>query len=127
MFSLVVGGHNPSGETRKVGDDGSDAETCPFSYGDGRRANEINGLRVEKVRRQTHPLRQFLLRQRSLRPIETSEIPRKRGLFGTKLLTSRDRRKAVFVSLRPFVSKAPDFGKTVRIFKSLITCGYLAR
>jgi len=83
-------------------------------------------LSAESVRLRVHPLRQFLLRQRSLRPIETSENPRKRGLFCTKLLTSRDRRKAVFVSLRPFVSKAPDFGKTVRIFKSLITCGYLA-
>ena len=47
-----------------------------------------------------------------------------RGLFHTKLLTADRRLRAVLVSLSPVVSKAPDFGKTVRIIKRLICQRY---
>ena len=72
-------------------------------------------------------LRQSLPSQQSPRPFETAEKPRKRGLLRTKLLTVASARNAVFVSLRPIVSKAPDFAILVRNFKRLILNGYSAR
>lgn len=75
----------------------------------------------------SHPLRQSLPSQESHRPFGTAEKPRKRGLLQTKLMTAASARNAVFVSLSPVVSKAPDFAILVRNFKRLILNGYSAQ
>ena len=76
---------------------------------------------------ESHPLRQSLPAQQSPHPFGTAEKPRKRGLLRTQLLTAASARNAVLVSLRPSVSKAPDFAILVRNFKQLILNGYSAR
>ncbi len=47
-----------------------------------------------------------------------------RAVFSLKLRTDLPAPEANFVSLPPLFSKAPDCGKTVRIFKCLILRGY---
>ena len=71
--------------------------------------------------------RQSLPSQESPRPFRTAEKHRKRGLLRTKLLTAAGARIAVWVSLSPVVSKAPDFAILVRNFKRLILNGYSAQ
>ena len=67
--------------------------------------------------------RHFRQRQLSLGLVAAPERPSICGRSRQDLLTAFTRQVAVFVSLRPILSKAPDFAKSVRISKSLISYG----
>ena len=108
-------------------DSGSSWAANPSTYGSFIHYHLPASRRTETVRSRPLSLRQSLPSEQSPRPFGTAEKPRKRGLLQTKLLPATIARNAVLVSLRPSVSKAPDFAILVRNFKRLILNGYSAQ
>jgi hypothetical protein len=95
-------------------------------YGGGLWRGQRDDMRNPYGDFESHSLRHSYRVELSPRLFRGSKIPSICAGFLPKLRTDSTASEADFVSLRPVVSKAPDCGQTVRIFKWLICQRYFA-